>query len=195
MLSFFNGHKIETPAKEWIDALATAQTHSPDISELQQYKAQLLFVVDSLQRGGERHQLLEDGPMFWGTYFTRNRFSAWEKRPDRTAVVLEDKYVRTHQARLKGELYCVRPSRFLTIDNAMRNGYGEEHPFFRKRVKVDVLTYSRGERVIVGNDAWMYVGNPTYWTRRIDDGYSYPTLPLKRSKQDFIGEYYHFETS
>ncbi len=180
--------KVIVPNKEYMDVLSEALKYSPDISELQKHTGQLLFVYDQLKKNEPRHALLANGSIFFGTFFTHETYSVWDRVSDHTVVAMED---RTKPARIQGELYGVRPSRFLTLDKEKENGY----TFIRKRVTVDALCFNPQE-VVVPVESWMYLGNPDYWNSRVDNGYNYSiSKPRAYNKRPSIGAYHHFETS
>lgn len=176
------------PTPEYMENLREALKYSPDMTELQRHTGQFLFVYDQMQRNAPRHSLLSGGSIFFGTFYTHDQYSVWDRSSDHRVIALEDN---TRPGKIRGELFGVRPTRFLTLDKEMENGY----TFTRKRVRIDALCFEPRE-VIVPVQSWMYVGNPDYWDTRLDNGYRYECLkPKPYNKRPTIGAYHHFETN
>lgn len=185
----------EEAAIEW----AHQNELTPDFWRLEQYIRQWLFVPDDMKRGGVNHHLIEEainGPIETDVY-TAHPYTMWKKDLGTQSypIVLPADYVPSGRtivpvepAPIKGELYGIRPSAFISLDKHKLNGL----QFFRTRVDVRVsyrtVRYERmtidpetllpvgsrrplpiiSEHGFVQFPAWMYQGFPDYWDPQLN---------------------------
>lgn len=199
--------------QELIDDAAELAAHdhvnTPDYSILQQCKYQLLFVYNEFQKGCREHEgFMDFDAKPCGQAFTvDDHFTVWKKNLGKEsfpiALVGDRKasetwytssrrlsngvnraYIRVApKARIKGEVYAVRPYQYLELDKYYENTV----QFDRVRVKL-VMPYTRIEAdhktfTIVKTHtshiirAWMYMGRSDYWSDLLDCGINFSLIP------------------
>lgn len=161
--------------------------HTPDLWKLEQFAFQNIFVSDDLMTGKKHHSIIKDaaysGEPIHPVCYTFDKFTFFKKDLGEHSfpVSLPWDYRPTSHlrwpvvpARVKGELYTIRPKSFIELDKLRLNGV----QFHRQRVRV-VLPYREvrfdkkhilpniTDDYILTTTAWMYVGAPKYWDDQI----------------------------
>jgi len=190
--------------------------HTPDIRQLMQYQRQFIFVADDMMYGGRHHELL-DSPATMRVHpacFTLNKFTLWKKDLGSHSfpVAMEESFKPSNflrwavePAKVKGELYTIRPSVFwLKLDIHRQNGV----QFRRKRVAIILpyrqVRYSKARPIPEVTDeyihpvqAWMYIGRPEYWDDQLGGVFrtSEMTLHEHDKPRPWIEKFYKFDNS
>lgn len=189
---------------------------TPDIWKLEQYHRQLIFVCDDMMKGNKNHSLIAEASAsgddpFHPTCYTLKPFTLWKKDlgTESFPVAMEDGYEPTgflrwpaEPARIRGELYAIRPYQFIKLDIHRQNGV----QFRRIRTAITLpynqvkYTQKRPLPKIAGEyietiQAWMYVGVPEYWDNLL--GGVFNTKPVDLFEHDkprtWIDKYYKFK--
>lgn len=206
--------------------------HTPDLSVLEQYEYQLLFVYDEMQKDHRVHSMIKEHSLHQSSLascYTVPLFTMWKKnlglasfpipldargqdiyhswfeneddpKPKIEGEIAAKFFARA--ARIKGELYAVRPYQIHEIDKYKQN---REH-FLRRRVKL-ILPYKQvvwtRERpegyqkcIVVSplrqTEVWahMYVGVDKFWREELDHRFT----PVRTfvPKTRWLGRYYDF---
>lgn len=165
-----------------IKELCATAPYSPDIIELERKRRATIFVADDMMRGGKLHEYISEvsvsGRFPTHAGYTQGEFVMWKKDlgEDSFPVAL-DEDVTGHRigsatlekAKIRGEVYSIRPRQFRKLDFLKENGV----VFIRRRVNVIIPLY----KVIYDKahplphladknsviEAWMYVGVHSYW--------------------------------
>jgi Gamma-glutamyl cyclotransferase, AIG2-like len=168
---------------------------TPDMVTLEKYQFQLLFIYDRMMHNYPEHMLIEEHGVQLPTAFSLPEFSLWkhelglESYP--VAIRTRHKEILCPTARVKGELYAMRPYQFLELDKHRLNGV----EFIRERVQLVVPYHSArnpGIQCLQGIKAWMYVGNPDYWNDQLDGGFSFRPATLLEAHNQYLKKYYFF---
>jgi hypothetical protein len=203
---------VETPSVQWLANVHDQCSNTPDSGELYEKDYHLVFFYDQLMSKRDEHWLVKDHALYNGpdivTWrgFTVLNHGLWvhDLRSHKTAIPLsvtdadrkdwEDNNPtgsrRAPPAKVKGELYLVRPELLFLLDKDKQNGV----EFERKRVlvripyrkvvwvkdpslhpdnpeKLESVHTSSFETKLV--HPWMYVGVDDYWAPRLDSGYHF----------------------
>ncbi len=187
---------VPKPDPELMWWLGNVARFTPDIAKLEEYKWQLIFAPDELKRDHVKHDLLGADAQFKIMGYTSKNYQFWDtKNPLEGAVPLEVGKDHTQLpgyppvTRIKGEIFAIRPQRFIDLDNHKQNGI----EYFRRRVPL-VVPYRKvlflkdhsldpafgvttainrqeysGSSVTTSEEttciirAWMYIGVPQHW--------------------------------
>jgi hypothetical protein len=178
----------------------------------------LLFVYgNEMDKGAENHliadkELPNNGRL--ASAFTHKRFHMVKKKLGQhsypIALELQPSLV-TRTERIKGELWKVRPERYLELDKYMEN-----RVFFRRRrVQVTIPCYITVKRefnsppdpktvMLLGGtkrgpyapscEAWMYIGEKEYWEPQLDAGYIFQKCPIfvAKNPKTWVSTYTQF---
>lgn len=168
---------------------------TPDISKLEMYEWQLFFAPDELKKDHVKHALLGDDKQYKFPAFTQKGYHFWQANaPFDAPVAMETEPVNVSPffppvAKIKGEIYAIRPQRFLDLDRYRQNtveyerqrvrfvvpyrkvlwlkdhnldpSFGVQDEFSRSRYTGSSVTTSE-ERVAILR-AWMYIGKPEFF--------------------------------
>jgi hypothetical protein len=196
--------------------------HTPDASEIFQYKHMLLFVCDqhkshmscfpdTLKYG----PTLMDGCADYPIVFTMQGFNmVYERSSGLVVPIHSEKTSFLPQAKIKGQLHKVRPDLIQDLDIRYQNGV----QFKRRRIKL-LLPYRaklRGPwRTVDGKplpralqgwrqkefaekihivEAWMYIGRHKYWHDRMDGGFETLQCPIffPNVEKSWLPRYYEY---
>lgn len=210
------------PDRHWKIMMDQYLEYTPDSGTLTQNYCQFLFVYDRLMRQFDEHQVIEQDAIPLGleragiTAYTQGSYGLWQQNLGKAsfplALTSQSKDIMAPPSRIRGELYAIRPYRFLTLDKAYQNGV----QFKRERVKLvlpyrDVRWFKEGDemagrsgmdsgctRVSAYNlaksiDAWMYVGVTDHWNDLLDGGYHFSPVKRIESRTPWLGHYYYFK--
>jgi hypothetical protein len=193
--------------KKTKDIKLITSEYTTDVPELDRCSHHHLFVFDDLQRGKRNHShLIGD----WvATAFTEAQFHLWKRVSDTEetlyiALPKEDQNDTTewseafklrnrfnHWAKIKGELWKVTPQTITELDKYMQNNV----LFKRRRVALEVplksIDNGAVERTISSQEAFMYMGVPTYWEPRLDGGYHFQPMTIF-NHPSFSRRYYSY---
>jgi hypothetical protein len=119
---------------------------------------------------------------------SKGHFSVWRKQLHRASQIipLESKFLATPFLTIRGELWKVRTERLIALDTIK----GNTVQFIRRRVPIIIPStgfcvekgtheYRMHTRGIEEREAWMYIGNPEYWTHKLATG-----SKIKYTKKD-----------
>lgn len=196
--------------------------HTPDASDIFQYKHMLLFVCDDHKSSFRNFpNLLKHGPTLIEGYvnypivFTMQGFNVVIHRESGMMVPLhvsKEGYLKP--TKIKGQLHLVRPDVLQSLDIHYQNGV----QYKRRRVKL-LLPYRaklRGPWVTLDGsplpralqgwrqkefsekihivEAWMYVGRRSHWHPLIDAGFDTPECPIfhPNKEKNWLPRYYEY---
>lgn len=204
--------KVDEEAYAW----HTQNRLTPDVWKLQQYMRQLIFVPDDMMRGQRNHEMIAEASAsgddpFHPSCYTLKPFTFWKKDLGTMSypIAMEESFCPSSfvrwpppPARIKGELYAIRPYQFIKLDKYKQNGI----QFERKRVMITLpyrnVIFDRKHPVpeitieyIETVQAWMYVGIPEYWDHQLGGVFQTSTMNLFEhdTARDWIKEFYKFE--
>lgn len=132
-----------SPDRASLHQVLEATKFTPDISQLELYEWQLFFAPDEMKRDHPRHDILGAEREFKFPAFTQKKYHFWQHAaPFLPNVPME---AETNAvpffppiAMIKGEVYAIRPQRFLELDRYKQNTV----EFQRHRVRL-VVPYRR----------------------------------------------------
>lgn len=187
---------------------------TPDLWKLIQYQRQLIFVADDMMRGHKNHALIADAAALAVTHptcYSLDKFTMWHKDLGHHSfpILMEETYKPTafnrwppELARVKGELYAIRPPQFIVLDKHRQNGV----QFRRKRIAVTLpyrqVLYSKARPLpeisreyVHTVQAWTYVGIPEYWDKQFGDLFRTSGIDLREHDvpRPWIDKFYKFD--
>ena len=178
--------------------------YTPDLWNLEQYKFQLVFIYDECMRGHKAYDVIKEGSVSIAPCFTNTNYTLWKKKLGRETypIPLETPYFNVPKARIKGELWAMRPYQIIKLDKYKQNGV----LFQRKRVYVALpyreLRYNPelsgfGSKVLSQQyvrliKVWMYLGVEDIWNDQLDAGFSFEPVGLYKSASPWLNKYYYF---
>lgn len=181
--------------------------YTPDWPLLEQYQYVALFVYNSLMQGYRDHKLLGNTESeFRGTAFTSEVYTVYKKLLGKATFPIPLEYQKRkgqrmddfHEyAKLKGQLFLVRPKVIKLLDEAAENGV----QFIRKRGTV-LVPHSRylkldenihRVRTCPYVQAFIYVGSRNYWNDLLDGGYQYRLVDMYNLDNQWISNYFYFD--
>lgn len=229
MFSFMR-HKIKVPGQE---ILQNVHSYTPDLVSLQEKDSWWVFVVGEDKTGHHMSWLMDPAKRSWEAFTAKPDYIMWRKYLGQKTVAVPlvadaVEYVKRMRlngqamfpsARIKGELFNIKPEHFLELDEYHENGVVFE------RKQIDVLIPYTGflefqelqfvlkkdkegkevkeylgttvpaiktESRIEHVQAWMYVGIPEFW-----NGMGPMIVPSNPTKARRIGKtpmdyYYNF---
>lgn len=128
----FRKSRISLPA-EWIEHTRDMSEFTPDMWLLEQHWNQRLFVCDEMMKNHAHHDLIKGhGFPLCKAAFTADAFQLWTAKEGITVPTDFPILKKAPFLPIKGELYAIRPTRFLELDRFKLNGIH----FVRKRVKI-----------------------------------------------------------
>lgn len=211
------------PTKEEVFAELARTRFTPDIAVLEENEWCSIFVSDELKKDHFKHHLLGEAKYCFPAY-TQKTFLYWESNnPTEGAIPFECENVQKlvvgwpPAAKIKGEVYLIRPQQFLTLDEYKQNTveyrrenirlivpyrrvkklkdlYGPEgDKFYQDNTQLqNTKTFTSEERVYIVR-AWFYVGEERYWDPRIT-AYDYgqvETFSANYKRRQWLDQYYH----
>ena len=197
---------IHYPTAEWLHEAVLGREFTPDLHILMRKSWHLTFLYDNVPNVGfNQHLGTEDDARCEMSAFTLGRnYSLWKKNLGIHSFPIAlrndmppEKYSKSPPARIRGDLYLVRPYQFIQLDTHARNGV----EFTRKKVKVYVpYRYSwsatLGQMPFVERmfpvEAWMYIGNPEFWEEQLDGGFQFQPVKMYRPNRPWHKPYYSF---
>lgn len=184
----------DLPDRAYFEHLLLETKYTPDIAVLEQHEWQLYFAHDETQSGHLKHDLLGESK-YQMPGFTQKSFNYWDGGPVFGAVPLEATgFIKPLPgwpdiAKIKGQIFLIRPKAFLTLDDYKENGV----QFVRTKGRVIVpyrltkflhdTSYPDIELEWVSEQghigltkekvcvikAWMYTGVPAFWDKLISN--------------------------
>lgn len=207
-----------TPSREEVLAELEKTRYTPDISKLEEQAWWQVFVCDELKKDHLKHDLLGEDKLYAGPAYTQKLYRFWDKRGDPTqspipmkALEKENGFVRYFPplARIKGEVWWVRPQAFLTLDTYKQNTV----EYRRQQIPV-ILPYRPqvwfkdpyldpeetrsgyrptnklgAERMFVYKP-WFYLGRRVFWEPHLT-AYDFTNVPLFNSERHWCQQFYH----
>ena len=194
--------KKEVFPEETLEEAFSFSEFTPDIALLESHMSQFLFVCDHWHTRHWGHGMIAEYSVPLGTVFTQDPFVMYKHKmgPESWAVPLEDSPIAAPRAHIRGELHAITPSvRFVELDTDRQNGV----IFYRKRVTVLMPYYvdawykeggrSRSPLRLQNLRAWMYIGVPEYWDKKIDeDFFLFDPVRTFEPKNPELPPYYSF---
>lgn len=220
MLRALRALNYPTPVwKYWMDSNVV---HTPDASEIFQYKKMLLFVCDSFKSHHKNFlNTIKFGPTLmenctdYPIVFTMQGFNVvYERETGRVVPVFGNKNSYLPVAKMKGQLHLVTPELLQFLDKVHENGV----QYKRRRMKF-LLPYraklSGPWKTLDGQplpralqgwrqkefpekihivEAWMYVGRQSFWQDRIDGGFNTVQCPtfFPNREKVWLPKYYEY---
>lgn len=181
--------------------------YTPDVAVLQRRTDWFLFVPDTMMLKHRDHLKLGCSAFKMLDAISEDKFTFWKKDLGEViqTIPLTERFGHTPYANIRGEAFLVKPQTLFRLDTERKNGI----EFIRKRVKlkipyrkvlkVQVTDRAMYEWAINNTDyhegqlnAWMYQGNPEYWSDLIDGGYSYTPVKSFTPNNPRLEPYYYF---
>lgn len=169
---------------------------TPDIDILEGYEWQLVFVADELKKDHAKHHLMGVEAKYNFPAFTQKSFTYWTGPPWDSPIPMRAEHDSILSrivgmppvAKIKGEIYSIRPRSFIDLDTYKENTV----QFQRERVRL-VVPYRKllwlrdkdldplfkvqqalGQAALTKSimhtpettciiKAWMYIGRPAFW--------------------------------
>lgn len=191
---------------------------TPDISRLEKYKTQRLFICDEYMSDRRQHFVIEDdvvqqdGRPCRVVAFTEGRFNFLLKNGTALPFPTED------GKQIKGELMNVTSGAFKKLDKLKQNGV----QFYRKRVPIvdpyrpygvvnngsftedgielppalEGKKYWLGQEHLHTHSAWMYFPKPEYWDYQLKRApQMFDRIPSFEPKKEktWLSEYYKYQ--
>lgn len=206
------------PGKSWLQDRNFDRTRTPDALRLTEQQFQLLFVADRMKVGFSQYSLISEHSAFVCLAFTQKDFNFYHRKlpfiDDLVPLPADPPSGFVPNAKIFGELHSVESLRLTELDNIKENGV----QFIRTRVPL-VVPYRQmiledyqdeegrplpialqGKRGVLSPQrvhlvkAWMYVGNPDYWTPMLDGGFDFQSVKLKfpYKEKRWLKKFYHF---
>lgn len=196
---------------------------TPDISVLEEYEWQLYFAPDETKKDHLKHHLVGDEREYKFPAFTQQKYNYWNHAapflppiPMRSETPVNLMPYYPPIAMIKGEVYAIRPQRFLELDRYKQNGveyqrerirlvvpyrkvlwlkdhnldpsFGVQELFNRSAYAGSSVKTSE-ERVAIIR-AWMYIGKPQFWDPLIS-AYDYSSVEVFNAKnRRWCDQYY-----
>lgn len=210
--------KKDTPdffSAEEVASINASMAYTPDMYMLQMYKKWLYFAY-SADQDGHPKSVADLGAEKTHIAWTSGQYSMYRKQlgGESFAIALDDPYDQAQRAEkhhwgyengpasaqsIKGELFLVTPEMLVSLDERVENTV----QFNRRRVSVSVpyrFQYrdKDGNLKVSGRQselrvAWMYIGNPEFWDKQIDNGFLFKPAKLFTPELDELRRYYHFD--
>lgn len=192
---------------------------TPDLWELEQKKAHLVFIHDDMMQLQPNHHLIQGGlsgfyPFQYG--YTTKKFSFVQKelgtKSFPIALDLRDlaqelpMYI-ADSHRIRGEVYAVRAPTLIELDNHRRNGV----EFVRKQVNVNIgyrkvyrshwfnaygnkkYEYNLGREEMTTVTCWMYLGREEYWKDQLlADAFNFNPVDIITEDRLWLQKYYQY---
>lgn len=194
--------------------------YTPDIAELEQRIWNPVFVPDEFMTLGHKHDEVKDGASgffpFYEDCYTTEKFTFLEKHLGKMSHAIPFETINDDQLpmwmnkafRVKGELYALRGSQIISLDNYKRNGV----EFDRVKVNINVpfkpkyrtvtqsysgiwrSDYHSGKTHITTIAAYMYVGKKTYWHEQLSalDNFR-PVFVQNDPDRIYVRKYYDYK--
>lgn len=206
------------PSKSWLQDRNFDKSRTPDAIHLTAQQFQLLFVVDRMKTGFSQYEMIAEHSAFVCLAFTQKDFNFYHRKlpfiDDLVPLEAVQPSGFVPNAKIFGELHAIESLHLAKLDTIKDNGV----QFTRTRVPLVVpyremilgdyqdeegkslpvaLQGKRGalspQRVHLVK-AWMYVGNPDYWTPMLDGGFDFQTVKLKfpYKEKRWLKKFYHF---
>ena len=194
---------------------------TPDYWQLEQHKSRLLFIHDDMAQTQPHHDMVKEGslsgfyPFNYG--YTAKNFQYLKKnlglKSIPIALDLRDRdnlpVFQTQAARIRGEVYAVRPRTFLMLDTHRQNGV----QFKRTPVTINIPTtkvrrhtttdskgrsfieYSLAKEEMVSVTAFMYIGREEYWKDQLhaEAGFfDFTAVDIMEEDRIWLKKYYQY---
>lgn len=171
---------------------------TPDIASLEKFQHVLLFAADETMEQREKHPLIAaEVAGGWGA-FTESEFTLVVKNLGREslAIPLDVKFQSIPSARIRGQLFLIRPYVFKLLDNYKQNGV----QFKRLRINVQIPSRVKSwngmrdvQLPLKTVEAWTYLGVEEYWMPLLDSGYLFkPASRFNHKNNPMLGQYYFY---
>lgn len=161
------GYGYTQPSREEVYAELERTKFTPDIAALEEYEWQAVFVSDELKKKFIKHDLLGVDKRYCFPAFTQKNYHYWQSNdPFEGAIPFECQKLRNDItgwppiAKIKGEVYLIRPQQFIGLDQYKQNTV----QYVRDRIRL-VVPYRRIEwvRDRYGPEAYKYFSQPEHF--------------------------------
>lgn len=216
------GYGYDVPEQSLLMAALEETKFTPDIAILEEYEWQLYFAPDETKKDHVKHGLLGDEREYKFPGFTQKGYHFWQSQapfnppiPMHTAEVNISPFF-PPVAKIKGEVYAIRPQRFLSLDRYRQNtveyqrerirlivpyrkvvwlkdhnldpAFGVQELFARSAYNGSSIKTSEEHVAVIR--AWMYFGKPAFWDPLIS-AYDYQPVEVFHGKaRRWCPEYY-----
>lgn len=202
------------PARNSVSSELDATKFTPDIAILEEYEWQLYFATDETKKDHLKHSLVGAESEYKFPGFTQQGYNYWDHQapflpPIPMKATSPENLLPFFPpvAKIKGEVYAIRPQRFLELDRYKQNtveyqrervrlivpyrkvlwlkdhnldpAFGVQEVFARSRYAGSSIKTSE-ERVAIIR-AWMYIGKPEFWDPLIS-AYDYTSVETFHAK-------------
>lgn len=198
---------------------------TPDIARLEEFEWQLYFAIDETKKDFIKHDLLGPEKEYKFPGFTQKPFHYWQHSapflpPIPTTVTdnpLNSMPFFPPIAKIKGQVYAIRPQRFIELDRYKQNtveyyrervrlivpyrqvlflkdhnldpAFGVQEVFSRSAYAGSSIKTSEEKVAIIR--AWMYIGKPEFWDPLIS-AYDYTAVETFTAKnRRWLETYYN----
>lgn len=193
---------------------------TPDLWELEQKKAHLVFVHDDMMQLQPHHELIRQGslsgfyPFQYG--YTTKKFSFVIKDLGLKSIPIAldlgelagelPMYI-AEAHRIRGEVYAVRPGAIVELDNHRQNGV----QFVRRQVNINIgyrrlwrshwfnsfgnkkYEYKLGKEEMTTVSAWMYIGREDYWRDQLlADCFNFNPIDIIEEERLWLTKYFQY---
>lgn len=183
-------------SRELVHKAMEASKFTPDIAKLEEYTWQLYFAIDETKKDHFKHHLLGVDAQYRFPAFTQHNFTYWDPLvPFMSPVAMREVGSKVDipnfppAAKIKGQVYLIRPQRFLELDPYKQNtveyhrervklivpyrqveflkdhnldpAFGVQEAFCRSDYEGSSIKTSRETTCIIR--AWMYIGKPEFY--------------------------------
>lgn len=179
---------------------------TPDMVHLQMKKRCLIFVHDDMMSGRNNSDLIVEtsisGRWPLANVYTEDKFFFWKKDlGEHSYPVALDKDVTGFYhgnaedkapARIWGELYAIRPSQFILLDNERENGV----QFIRREISVRLPFINGASKfpdITTIHNVWMYIGVHEYWDDQLAGIHSSTPIDKVQDKRAWLMDHYRYK--
>ena len=167
--------------------------YTPDFMWLERHRWCLLFLYDE---SSPKNMCINPEVLYRGKAFTEvSEWTLWKKKLGTATfpIALRNAGI-SHNRRIKGNIFAVRPSLFW---NGLDSLFENTIEFSRERVKILRPRRQGNEQFIDKLTCHMYVGKNDYWINQIDNGYQFGIVKAFNPKVNWIdgytfGSYYSY---
>lgn len=211
--------KFLTPTpmvEDWRELIKPA-SFTPDAYKLEQFQWKLLFVADDVQTGQKHNSIIRDtayqGCAIHPYAYTSTKYTFWLKDLGEHSFPIALPYDykpsghvigHVEPARIRGELWVVRPQSIILLDNLRQNGVQ-----FRRQSTTILMPFRHvgwdddgnklpkisDDMVYPVHGVQVYVGVPEYWDGQINGIFGSNNMDLfeHSRKRKWIDKFYKFE--
>lgn len=178
--------------RPWVQQAQEEIDSTPDMEVLETTTHVRVFVYDDMMSGMRNNQRLWDfnAMEYLGWGYSAKRFMTWMRKPSEVfALPPEEDHLfkrnTPNPAMIMGEIYNIPSAVIPELDKFYENMVRFNRtrlpitvPYNKSATGKDGNTYISHKERYVSLPCWMYVGEPRFWSKRIDVGYEYSPVKL-----------------